>query len=225
MSICTDYLEVAAGREALYRFLARIYRVETTVELLESMKGLAFPASEEAGAFSEGIAELEAFLRKPGLDPRTDLAVDYARVFLGAGIADGCAAFPYESVYTSPEHLMMQDARDEVMALYLAHGLGIEGETHDPEDHLAFELDFMAHLIAEGASAADGGNSEGVVASVAEQQAFLREHLLNWIGRFCDDVEKYSQTAFYQAAAKMTMGFTAMDDEVLAELTAVREGE
>lgn len=220
MSICTDYLELAPARESLYAFLSRVYRVEVTEELLCDMKSLTFPENGELGAFADGIAGLQTFLKKPGIDPRTDLAVDYARVFLGAGIADGSAAFPYESVYTSPEGLMMQDARDEVLSLYVAKGLGLEGENHDPEDHMAFELDFMAHLVREGSDAAATGNTASLALSLGEQRAFLRGHLLNWAGRFCADVAKYSSTAFYPAIAQMTEGFLAMDDNLLEELAA-----
>ena len=47
----------------------------------------------------------------------TELAVDYVRAFIGSGNDGFSAAYPYESVYTSPKRLMMQDARDEVRAV------------------------------------------------------------------------------------------------------------
>ena len=50
----------------------------------------------------------------------TELAVDYVRAFIGSGNDGFSAAYPYESVYTSPKRLMMQDARDEVLVLYRA---------------------------------------------------------------------------------------------------------
>ena len=53
----------------------------------------------------------------------TELAVDYVRAFIGSGNDGFSAAYPYESVYTSPKRLMMQDARDEVLVLYRAFGL------------------------------------------------------------------------------------------------------
>ena len=218
MSICADYQELASAREGLYGFLARVYRTEVTEKFLADVRGLAFPASSSTDDFSEGVACLRAFLEKPGIDPRTELAVDYARVFLGAGIADGSSAYPYESVYTSPERLMMQDARDKVLALYAAHGLGVEGESHDPEDHAAFELDFMMRLVGEGAAAAAAGDEDALAASLEDQRAFLRDHLMNWMGRFCADVERYASTEFYRAIAKMTAGFLAMDAALLDDL-------
>jgi len=52
-----------------------------------------------------------------------DLAVDYARIFLGVGIAEGSAAYPYESVYTSKKRIIMQDTLDQVKAMYVAKGI------------------------------------------------------------------------------------------------------
>lgn len=220
MTVCSDYGNFAEVRANIYRFLARVYRSEVTEQLLADMKELPLPEAGEGEAFTNGAAELRRFLKRSGIDPRTDLAVDYARVFLGAGVADGSAAYPYESVYTSPEGLMMQDARDDVVALYKNHGLAVESSGDEPEDHLAFELDFMVHLIGEGAACAQELDLEGLASSLGQQRAFLRDHLQNWVGRFCVDVERYSETTFYPAIARMTDGLIAMDSNLIDELIA-----
>lgn len=220
MTVCSDYGSIAEVRANIYRFLARIYRSEVTEQLLSDMKDVTLPEAGEGETFAEGAAELRMFLKRPGIDPRTDLAVDYARVFLGAGIADGSAAYPYESVYTSPEKLMMQDARDEVVALYKGHGLAVEGTGDEPEDHIAFELDFMAHLIGEGTACARESDLAGLARSLGQQRTFLHDHLQNWVGRFCGDVVQYASTSFYPAIAKMTEGFISMDSDLIDELIA-----
>ena len=148
---------------------------------------------------------------------RTDLAVDYAKVFLAAGIPQGGAAFPYESVYTSPDGLVMQEARDEVVRLYRAKGLGVEGAV-EPEDHIAFEFEFLVRLCCEGREAAQAGDAKALEASIEEQRAFLATHVLNWVPRFCEDVVRYANTEFYRAIALMTAGFAAMDAEVLDQM-------
>lgn len=217
MNTMNEYLQLAPVRKDMYAFLARIFRVEVDQPFLDALGNLEFPTGED-DLFSEGIANLEAFLNNPGIDPRTDLAVDYARVFLGAGIADGTAAFPYESVYTSPEHLIMQDARDAVLALYREKNLGVADGSPEPEDHAAFELEFMAFLISAGVAAAENQDSAQLQASLREQERFLRLHLLNWMPALCKDIQKYSKTRFYPAIAKMTCGFLQKDQEVITEL-------
>ena len=99
---------------------------------------------------------MRRYLARRGPDARQDLAVDYARVFLAAGVYEGETAVPYESVYTSPEGILMQDSRDEVVRAYRRWGLAIPRDLNVPEDHLAFELEFMGRLserIAAGLGA------------------------------------------------------------------------
>lgn len=215
MSITTDYCAVAPARADMYLFLARIFRIEVDQSYFDQLSKLDFTPEAETDDYTRGCARLQAFLADPGIDPRTDLAVDYARIFLGAGIADGAAAYPYESVYTSPEHLIMQEARDQVLALYRAKGLAIEESATDPEDHLAFELEFMAYMVRESIAAAESENSDALRASLEEQAAFLSGHLLNWVPALCKDVAKYADTDFYPAIAQMTTGFLRNDQALL----------
>ena len=219
MNLCEDYLESAENRQNFYGLLACIYRKEADALLLEGMKGLAFAGEDAESLFGRGACELDAYLG--GLQPnaRTDLAVDYARVFLGAGIATSEAAYPYESVYTSEDHLVMQEAHDAMGALLRSSGLACKGSPNEPADHIALELDYMAHLVGQGLCAAEAGNGEAVSSSVASQLAFLREHLLNWVPSFAHDVERYAETGFYRGIGKMTLGFLEMDEGELRRLS------
>ena len=214
-----------SNRETMYRFLGRLYKIEVDQLLLDQMKGTSFPSGDSAGELGEGYRMLEQYLRHPGPDPLTDLAVDYAKVFLGAGIyKDSGAAYPYESVYTSPERIIMQDARDQVMALYRAKGLG-KAETWDfPEDHIALELEFMACLCSETQQAIDRQEGRAALACLREQQDFLTGHLLNWVPAFCADIRKFAGTVFYQAAAQITHGYLDLDHTLLKDMMAEPAG-
>ncbi len=66
-----------------------------------------------------------------------ELAVDYVRCFIGGGMDAFSAAYPYESVYTSPKRLMMQEARDEVLAIYRSQGFDKAEGWKESEDHVA----------------------------------------------------------------------------------------
>lgn len=48
-------------------------------------------------------------------------------------------------------------------------------------------------------------------AELLEQADFLKLRLANWVPNFCADVEKYAETAFYQAAAVLLRTFIACD--------------
>lgn len=215
MNACEEYLETVENRISLYGFFARIYRSEVDDGLLRALKLIDFRVCEGENDYVTGAAKLQAYLSRPSFTMRKDLAVDYAKVFLSAGIPQGGAAFPYESVYTSPDRLVMQEARDEAVRLYREKGLRVK-DAAEPEDHIAFELEFMIQLCCEGQKAAQSDDLEELRKSIEEQRAYLENHLVNWVPQFCSDVIRYANTEFYQAVASMTTGFIVMDATLLA---------
>ena len=113
-----ELAEVNAARKGFYEFLASMYKLELTDEQIETLAKQDLPADAEyVGA---GYATVKEYLRHRDAGTRQELAVDYARVFLCAGMYEQLMAPPYESVYTSEEHLLMQDARDSAVAFYLS---------------------------------------------------------------------------------------------------------
>ncbi|WP_411680400.1 molecular chaperone [Clostridium thailandense] len=214
----SEYLKLMANRENLYRFLGRLYREEVDQILLEKMKVMGFSMECCETKLREGYEMLKGYLEDCGGDPLTDLAVDYAKVFLGAGIAEGSTAFPYESVYTSQKRIMMQEARDKVMVIYLAKGLGKDEEKFKFEDHISLELEFMAFLCKEAQYILYTQNGLGFLSCLKEQMDFLSEHLLNWIPKFCADVERHADTEFYKALGKITNGYLNLDCNILKNL-------
>jgi len=149
MNDSSEFTALISNRENLYRFLARLYRIEVDAPLLQLLAEMGFPEECDDPELAEGYRMLTAWLHNPGNDPLTDLAVDYARVFLGAGVFEGVVASPYESVYTSKERLIMQEARDQVLAVYNSKELQCAEPLEIPEDHIALELEFLAHLCRE----------------------------------------------------------------------------
>ena len=172
----------------LCHFLSRLFARELDAGTLRNVKAVRFPETapwldaganwnRAAGALDE--ADLEA------------LAVDYARVFLGAGLAEAAAAFPYESVYTSPKGIILQDAWSRMRERLREASLEIALPSADLlEDHISVELEYLAALESDAA-----------------QNEFARLHLQNWVPRFCDAIGKYAQTDFYQAAAGLLRTF------------------
>ena len=196
-----------AQRAQLYRLLSRLYRVEVDAPLLEQLKGLTFPQAANE-TLAEGYAMLRGYLDNCGENALEDLAVDFATVFLAAGSADGAAAIPCESVYTSPKKIFMQEAWEDVCRIYAENGLAKNSAHADlMEDHLALELEYMANLVKRGEPQAE--------------KAFLERHLLNWVSAFVADIDKYADCDFYKAVGRMTLGFLQLEQ---AMLTALADG-
>ena len=217
MNQLTENITLMANRENMYQLLGRIYKLEVDQTLLEHMLHMQFSneCSCSATELEEGYRMFEAYLRQPKLDVLTELAVDYASVFLGAGIAEGTVAYPYESVYTSTERLIMQDARDKVLAIYREKGLDKNESLDIPEDHIGLELEFMAYLCHEAKEALVLKDWDTASASLMLQKSFLEQHLRNWVPEFCSDIQKCSQIDFYKAVGKMTNGYLLLDTQII----------
>jgi anaerobic sulfite reductase subunit A len=214
----TGLVTLIANRENLYRLLARFYRIEIDEIFLDQLKAMTFPEECDDADLSEGYGLLAGWLLRPTEDPLTDLAVDYARVFLGAGIFEGRVAYPYESVYTSSERLIMQEARDQVLAVYRAKGLDRISTFEVPEDHVSIELEFMSHLCRESREALAADDPARAVVSLREQKEFFEQHPGKWVPTFCSDIEGCATTDFYLAVAKITRGFLNMEHAIIDEL-------
>lgn len=211
-----EHLTLLRNRESLYRFLAGLYRSEVEETDLQRLKGLHFPEESGNVDLSQGYQLMKQSIQEAGENFLVDLAVDYSRVFLGAGIASLEAAYPYESVYTGKK-MIMQEARDLAVAAYEAKGFHKAEGINFPEDHVALELEFLACLCKEAREAID--LEEPAIYSIYEEQAVFLERLLKWVPLLCDDIEKYATTNFYMSLAKITRGYLHMDCALLENLT------
>ncbi len=190
-------------REEMYHFLSRLYLFEVDETFFLQLGKFVFPKDCKNEDMTAGYEHMAAFISghtasKKDMDI---LAVDYAKVFLAAGIAAGQAAFPYESVYAGTKHLVMQEAAGQMSALYAKKGL--EPDTNMfkvPSDHVGLELEYMALLCREG--------------DMGEQEVFFNTHLKNWVPVFCGEVIKYSETDFYKGLGRLTRGFMATEEEL-----------
>ncbi len=193
------------ARKNMYHFLSHLYLFEVEKEQLTALKQMTFPQECSNEDMQEGYQQITEYLSKREVNQETldELAVDYARIFLSAGVAQGKAAFPYESVYTSKQHLIMQEAGSSAAALYAEKGLKPRTDMYRvPEDHLGLLLEFMGRLCEDDTNT---------------QEDFLKNHLSNWVPAFVQDVCKYGSTDFYRGIAKITKGFLTLEKEYLAE--------
>ena len=156
-----ELIKLIEQRAATYGLLSRLFRVEIDQELLDELHGMRFPASTGNADVDEGYLRLAKYLSNTWENSLTDLAVDYTRVFIGHGVDAYSAAYPFESVYTSEKRLLMQDARDEVLAIYRSAGLDKKNSWKEGEDHVALELEFEQVLANRTAEALRKGGRGG----------------------------------------------------------------
>lgn len=220
-----DFADVLRGRLSTYQFLSRLFRVEVDQELYDTLVSMRFPANTGNEQVDEGYRMICGYLSRADAAVLTELAIDYVRAFIGSGNDGFSAAYPYESVYTSPKRLMMQDARDEVLVLYHAAGLDKQESWKEGEDHIALELEFEQILTERALAAYEMGDEEGCLQLLLTQRNFLEDHLVSWYPMMAEDLEKFPQTDFYRGLGKLTSGYLQNDLEFLNEVLGDDDAE
>lgn len=215
--LAENLIDFCENRSRVYALLSRCYETEIDAAFAEALAGEAALASDDAG-LAAGFAALQADLAGCDEDALEQLAVVFDRAFFGMGPRTAQKAFPYESVYTSEGGLMMQDAYSEVLRLYRAAGFAKDPGFTEPEDHLAVELAFMVRLCERAVEALRAGDEPAAEAALAEQRAFVRAHLLNWVPAFVRDMKASAESGFYAHLATFTEAYLAADAEALAEV-------
>ena len=215
-----EFAGYLAASEQTYTFLSQMLFRELNEEAIAALKGQEWPGETGNETLDRGYAQVRRFFNFASTDIRTQLAVEYARVFLAAGVfgSDKMTAVPYESVFTSEGHLMMQASRDDVVRRFAADGFKVNPDLHEPEDHLAFELEYVAHMNRKAAELAETGDVEALGANVARQVEFIDAHLLNWVGNLYETAREYAKTTFYTGMLLVVLGAAEQSRDLLAEV-------
>lgn len=219
-----ELAQLCDERAATYELLARLYRSEVDQTLLDQLLDTSYPVSSGNEHMDEGYYQIAKYLSNTWVDTLTKLSVDYTHTFLGSGIDSYSAAYPFESVYTSEKRLLMQGARDEVLAIYRSCGLEKSESWTVGEDHIAVELEFMRVLANRAAAALRAGDEDRAFTQLNTQNNFMIVHIANWVPVFLDEARRFADTLFYQGVANLTEGFLEEDAAFLSDLVDAEEG-
>lgn len=215
-----DVLELMEMRESIYRLFSALYFKEVTPEQIDFLRNADLEGLGEADALmEEGAKNIKRALHRVNSGTREDLAVDFAHTFLAAGSTKHeNRACPYESVFTSRDGLIMQEARDEVYRYMLAEHVEPNTRLRIPEDHIAFIFEFMADLCARLAEALAQGDEAEAARLFSVQRSFFDEHIASWIDQLCDAIEACCRTSFYRGLSQMTRGFINVERAFFDEM-------
>lgn len=195
--------ELAGHRSNIYGLLAAIYRREMTSDLLKQLKDPSM-----LGVLSNlGIKLNNGFLEKPEHQLLEDLAVEYARLFIGPGKHIS----PHESVHHKRNDGQWGQlwglSTAEVKKFIESAGLSYQSEYTGLPDHISVELEFMQQVTLAEEKAWEGDDKNLALACLKNEKKFIIEHLAEWIPNFCDKVIKEAESPFYQVMAELTQKF------------------
>ncbi len=213
--------DMLAYRFSTYDLLRRIFLWEVPLELFAD---LVHAAKREAGGDGSSSAclpeaTLQKYLQALPEDKlgeiRRNVHIEYTRLFVGPR---HLPTPPYESVYRSPQHLMMRDETIDVRQTYAKNGFRVRRLNQEPDDMVGIELEFMAAMSQLSREAERERNYERLAQLIVEQRQFCELHLLKWAPQFCDDIIANSQEQFWRSVAVFTKTFLEEDTAELRRL-------
>ena len=214
--------DVLRGRASSYRMFSRLFLkplrdedIEDLVamDLIDKAEGLG-----DASLLAEGFNDMGRGLRKRNTGTRQTLATDFTMCFDGVTAIESEVAVPYASVFLAEEALLNQEPRNEVFLIYRAEGIGLKSNINLPEDHLSFELEFLAVLSERALAALLVDDMDDAKRNLSLSEEFIREHILSWIGMLSERAEKILTTRFYRGVMKATRGYLELDLETIKEI-------
>ncbi len=196
-------------RSNTYGFLALLYRAEITENMLKQIKAPMFLAALSG----MGVALEDDILQRPESKLIEDLAVEYARLFIGPGKHIS----PHESVHHKRDdgdwgQLWGADTV-AVKKFIESTGLKYNLEYSGLPDDISVELEFMSEVIKREAAAWKDNDREGAVYCLKIEKKFIEEHLAKWVPSFCDKIIAQAEPSFYREIAELTKSFIELEKE------------
>ena len=187
----------------MYGFLAIVLRAEPTETLLREIKGPAMRRELDDLGVDLGA---DFFERQEAIQVE-ELAVEYARLFLGPG----SHISPHESVHHEVQGggwgTLWGEETVKAKRFIEAAGLEYDPAFRGIPDHVSVELEFLQKLSAAEASAWEKGESEKARYGMTIEKRFIDEHTSRWIPSFCDKVAQHANATFYREMAALTKSF------------------
>jgi TorA maturation chaperone TorD len=200
---------VARQRSNVYGLLATVFRQEVTPYLLQQIKDPQF-----LGVLSDLGIQWEADLfQKSDRELLDELAVEYARLFLGPGRHIS----PHESVHHKRKDgqwgQLWGQSSVEVKKLIESSGLQYKSGYSGLPDHISVELEFMQEVSRREEHAWEEGDKETALRCLKIEKEFIEDHLIRWIPVFCGKVISAAESPFYRDMAALTKNFIEFEKQ------------
>lgn len=205
---------ILEGREVIYSVLSKIF-LDVPNKNMYEMITKVFPLMKDfvSNEYAQNIMnQLNDYISNSLTDEfLLNWQRDYTRLFC---LTDSVPVS--ESYYTSIEKLVMQESREQVLALYRKCKFNMNHTSNEPEDHISYELMFISFLSKQAKLA----NDENILKELMNiQMQFIHEHLLILLTALTDKMKIYEQgKRFYYPLALFMIEFIKTDYDYIGEL-------
>jgi len=190
----------------ILEFLSLVFLVNPDEALMAKViSGDAFkqwPVDSENPKHAQALELLDGFCKSYKNNGLARVQQDYVCLFSGA---ENILAPPYESVFLSENNLIFEKQTLEVRIVYEQFGLKVPLRDEIPDDHLSYELQFIATMCDMIINAINKKDIKAIISLVNDCQRFLDDHLLKWISAFTARVAEHAKTDFYRGMSLMTL--------------------
>ncbi len=201
--------DTARQRCNVYGLLAIAYREEPTSDFLGQIKDPEF----QRALSNAGVKIDDKFFKQPEEKLLEDLAIEYARLFLGPARHIS----PHESVHHERDDgdWGMLWGKDTVLVKKFIESAGFEYKTDYKglPDSISVELEFMQQVTKRETQAWDEDDYDGALYCLKIEKQFIDEHLARWIPIFCDKVMSKAELSLYREMAKLTKSFIELEEK------------
>lgn len=171
---------------------------------------LAFPSTSRLQAVGElaRALNLEPTLYEPNQEV---LEAQYHRLFSGQR---QCS--PHETEYGPGRSVRKAVELADIAGFYRAFNLAIDSQDPEMVDHIALEMDFMAHVgFKERYAAVLGWEEKSAICAHAYRE-FWQDHLAKWVCSFFEAVMKAAPAgSFYETVARLGLSLAESELERL----------
>ena len=206
-------------RSNVYGFLSSMFREEITAERLRQIKA---PYIKEI--LSEMGVQYDIFSSKNENQLLEDLAVEYARLFLGPDKHIS----PHEAVHHQRDDgdwgVHWGASTVDVKKFIETTGLEYKQEYTGMPDHISAELDFMKEATGREGQALEEKDWEGALYCQKMEKKFICDHLIKWIPEFCDKIISQAEISFYGDLAAVTKLFMTLELEQIDKTITATAG-
>lgn len=197
--MAVDLQEIYSGREVIYAFFARLFleslseseykMMQEILPLLKDLEDISETAKKEISKLEDFIDKYNSLKGKDLDEFKLDSLRAFTRLF---ALTDSIPNS--ESYYTSLEHLVNQESREQVLKLYRNFGFDTDfHNSNEPEDFIAYELMFLSYLSRNTVRCMQDGKEENYYIVVNAQKEFIKDHLLSYIDEFINKMEMFEQ--------------------------------
>ena len=212
------YLE---SRTDFYEMLHKLYRYPLSEEEIDALSADEFRALSEDlgdGIMACGFNDLYRALRRRNTGTRQVLSADFTKVFMGIATYEGFSGQPYASLFTDEGAQLMGSERGAARKIYREHAVQLSEGIDLPEDHLAFECEFLAIVNRRAVEALMDERTDEAIELLRVQENFVRERILPWFPRFYALASHLVDTRFYRGVLRITKGYLEETVEVIPEM-------